>query len=363
MSDAWSEQWKVGMGLLAEVPMKHFPLEASIRKPEWDALMSQLEAASFPVLALKSFNPNRKWEAVSAYQKAVRRGDKMMAMKMVSAFLCDPSMLDYLWRRVVVTAAEDIGPADPMLVAFVCAAHASYKPKNAPDCQNMILPALTRMMCEAQKSRTWCCMGVIEGKMASRETLHKGDDGTQWYSENWSFIDQYNEWEIEFCKFLENRPMSQEGTLGRYLWKQGALAEGLSKYYDVSPELEPHKYDLEEAPLICGLPEYAYDMHTKIGKGCTFKLCGFTDFLAVLQGSGCTDKAKAVGWAMFFAEGGLLKNDHWNSEIAILERKIAYNSLGLTFEQGVKLEMAITNVKNDGSLFKLREKAARYVYT
>src|SRR5438309_9898375 len=55
---------------------------------------------------------DRKWELVSALQKAIRRADKGTALQLISAFAHMPQEHGYLWRRMCVIACEDVGPAD-----------------------------------------------------------------------------------------------------------------------------------------------------------------------------------------------------------------------------------------------------------
>jgi len=50
-------------------------------------------------------------EVVSALQKHIRRGEEKQAMKCALELL--PKYEKYFWRRLLVIALEDIGPAAP----------------------------------------------------------------------------------------------------------------------------------------------------------------------------------------------------------------------------------------------------------
>jgi replication-associated recombination protein RarA len=58
-------------------------------------------------------------EVTSALQKEIRRGDEEAAVYW--ALLLYDAAPYYAWKRVLITAAEDIGPAAPDVVAQVCA--------------------------------------------------------------------------------------------------------------------------------------------------------------------------------------------------------------------------------------------------
>ena len=60
--------------------------------------------------------PSHKYRAVSALQKAIRRGDTKTALRMANAL--HGLDWEYVWRRLAVIALEDIGVAD---VPLVCA--------------------------------------------------------------------------------------------------------------------------------------------------------------------------------------------------------------------------------------------------
>lgn len=56
-------------------------------------------------------------EAASALQKSIRRG--LIKDAMYWAYEINTNFPDYLWRRLVVIACEDIGPANPELVGTI----------------------------------------------------------------------------------------------------------------------------------------------------------------------------------------------------------------------------------------------------
>jgi len=61
-------------------------------------------------------------EVVSALQKSIRRGDEEGALYW-SLELSESSFGQYLWRRLLIIASEDIGLADPLALVVTLVEH------------------------------------------------------------------------------------------------------------------------------------------------------------------------------------------------------------------------------------------------
>ncbi len=109
---------------------KDFSVRLMSELPRWQELDSLLPTYSHTTPKVVVRDQNRRWELVSTYQKSIRRADAQMALKIVSAFDSIPEHRPYLWRRLLTTVAEDVGPADPVLVGF--ALYCSVEFRNAP---------------------------------------------------------------------------------------------------------------------------------------------------------------------------------------------------------------------------------------
>jgi MgsA AAA+ ATPase C terminal len=94
----------------------------------WVSLCTALRDYEAPCRSL-AINKERKWELVSAFQKSIRRGDKQMALRLISAMDSMPEEYAYCWRRLCVIACEDVGPADDVLASFVVACATVFPPK------------------------------------------------------------------------------------------------------------------------------------------------------------------------------------------------------------------------------------------
>ena len=91
------------------------------------------------------------WVAMSLMQKAIRRGEEQLAQGAALALLHNAP--DKLWRRLCVTAFEDIGVADFETVALVTAGLTGkvWRDKNGGDAA--IANHLIHRMCAAAKCR------------------------------------------------------------------------------------------------------------------------------------------------------------------------------------------------------------------
>ena len=72
----------------------------------WVSLCVGLRDYQAPPKSL-AIGKDRKWELTSAFQKSVRRGDKQMALRLVSAMDSMPEEYGYFWKRLCVIVCED----------------------------------------------------------------------------------------------------------------------------------------------------------------------------------------------------------------------------------------------------------------
>lgn len=103
-------------------------------------------------------DPQNKWLASSAWQKSIRRGETTTARRMVTGlYRLDP---DYPWRRLPVIALEDIGAANPGLVAKVMwvAGKAGWRRDHGGDLK--VLLWLTEQLAGSLKDRVACDLEV-----------------------------------------------------------------------------------------------------------------------------------------------------------------------------------------------------------
>lgn len=90
--------------------------------------------------------------AASVLQKAIRRGEKRIALRAAARLLeSDPNRF---WRRLLVIAFEDVGIADMGAVGRVVAAHGQKRWRSAHGGEWPIVALLVSDLCRAVKDRT-----------------------------------------------------------------------------------------------------------------------------------------------------------------------------------------------------------------
>lgn len=91
-------------------------------------LISQLNGNSNPNsrFKMKTKNGYNLDEVVSALQKSIRRGLEEDAMYWALEMV-DSGYIRYMWRRLLVIASEDIGPADPQTVILISSLYVAYE--------------------------------------------------------------------------------------------------------------------------------------------------------------------------------------------------------------------------------------------
>lgn len=95
-------------------------------------------------------------EAISTLQKAIRRGDEVLAMQWAIEFL--PKYHNGLWERLTVIAHEDIGIANPFAQMYVKSCWDTFnyfwnkKPKKFGPCKLALANAIL-FMCRGEKTR------------------------------------------------------------------------------------------------------------------------------------------------------------------------------------------------------------------
>lgn len=318
--------------------------------PGWDALCNELSAYTAPEPALVVKNPDRKWEIVSAYQKSVRRGEKGIAQWLISGSVGQPKdWWQYMWRRVCTTAAEDVGPANKLLMKFVIVCSTAWTPSSPQDEQYHVLQFLTEKMCDSpRRSRIYCSISIIENRLD--EPGHMGQS-------------LLKPWDDHLVKTVrEGDWKKSEDPLHKWLIKSDWRGEGMLKYECIEDlHIILDDKGVENLPMpefleVGGLPEYAYDMHTRVGKGALIRLTGFDKVKKFFEVTPVGDKLRAMGFAMFYVEGGRIKNELISPHLWMLEVRYMAHSFGITVQRFSELMNLMTELIASGDVAKVRAK-------
>jgi replication-associated recombination protein RarA len=93
-------------------------------------------------------------EVVSALQKECRRGNTRDALYWAYCLL--PNYEDYLWRRLMVIAMEDVGMGDPDALVRLRACRGTWYEMRSwkGDSYHLVIAQAVQVLCSALKSRT-----------------------------------------------------------------------------------------------------------------------------------------------------------------------------------------------------------------
>jgi putative ATPase len=111
---------------------------------------------------------DQHYDHASAYIKSMRAGDAEGALRWLAQMLVGGEDPMFVARRLVIFAAEDVGPAKPMALVLATAALETVRSVGMPECR-IALAQATRYCAEAPKSRQ-----AIEDIDAAMSTVRDG---------------------------------------------------------------------------------------------------------------------------------------------------------------------------------------------
>ncbi|MEP9373858.1 hypothetical protein [Mesorhizobium sp. KR1-2] len=236
------------------------------------------------------------WLATSALQKAIRRGHETVALE-ASSFLLD-GHADRFWRRLVVIALEDIGIGDLNAVrdTMLAATRKGWRAEHGGDW--VVASRLVQRLCATPKSRDAC------------ELLVAADLHPRWAAQRTAFLDltqhQLSDIVADPARHLVERTLASWLIVGTRRFPAFALPEVAGSFpalLDVYRHLGASEQVLEvarlgstrtqeghpltlplvwlaasvgpvtvspeelfEPALIRGWPDYAFDMHCRLGR-------------------------------------------------------------------------------------------------
>lgn len=271
-----------------------------------------------------------KWLLASAIQKSVRRGETERAERAAAALHTQDRRK--LWQRLLVIALEDIGIGDPAVLVQVLRGVADTGWRRKDDRQAAL--HLTRLLCGAVKSRLSDSVLMQAERSPEyvllRDQLGIADTaqlqtamadlsqplpvralaiwllaGTRQYpSDN---LPQRVGSVTSAADFIRAHTHHHElaqaciGVIKRLPWPMALHIPLIWQELHGIP-VTVCQYQLPQVPAVNGLPLYAADQFTRVGKSCYRTLQK-----AVSELSGFT--AQQIGLSTFYIEGGLVDRE------------------------------------------------------
>lgn len=339
------------IGELLNYPGNRWGTALSVR---WLSLCADLRDYRPPFSGTLAIDRERKWELVSALQKSIRRGDKEMALRLISATDGMPEEAAYFSRRLCVIACEDIGPADDALASFVIACSTVFPPKKTGSENYRLFCFLTEQMCALPtRSRIYCSYGVIEPAAIKGDlpelTLEDMTIVSAVTRNRAAIEDPQNPW-----REWQKRNDWRAEKLLRYV--------GLSLPFEMTMVEEP----LPPSRILFDLPSYCFDVHTRVGLRVLQRLVrgvdgaeGIRDFF---QENKVKNAHRTLGEVLFFVEGARIKGELVYEPLCSLEQRIMAHQYGVPFDRWQELRSWVEKALQDGILDRVREEILTQFY-
>ncbi len=320
---------------------------------KWVYLCSSLSTYQAPSLNFP-IEKGRKWELVSALQKAIRRADKATTLKLISGIASMPEEYAYFWRRMCVIACEDIGPADDTLVSFTIACATVFSRKSLGAENHRLLCFLAEQMCDLPtRSRVCCSFEIVSLAVEKRALPSLGPEDR-----------------VILDAIARQKAAVHAANTPLYEWqkKHNWRTEGLLRFVglELPLEKEVRSEPVPHCRTISELPNYCYDMHTRIGLSVLRRLAhGVPEAQAIrdfFQRNKTNAPHRALGEALFTVEGGREKDELVYPSLCSLEQRISAYQYGLPFHQWLRLCDLTLKALEDGVIDRLREETLRRVY-
>lgn len=322
--------------------------EDEVEQSHWEFLCNQLPVAlsAQNKSSLSVRNASRKWELVSAYQKTVRRGNADLAKHLICGMVSLQEERQYMWKRICTTVCEDVGAGNPTLMKFVLAVSSVFTPSKMSGQQALDLWIwLTEMMACSDKSRLYCQFSILENCIKEGAVNAFGSTGHGFH------VRQVLATPVGYQASTEG-----DKWLCKADWRGEGMASGPVRRVQIPGEMVQNGWNPPAVQSIAGLPDYAYDMHTSVGKGVCIKLCGHVQVKNVFNVETPKDKTKAVGYAMFFEEGGRIQAEWQDPQVTELEQRVVAEKHGLSYEAWKALRAAVAECLSTGYVNSAREK-------
>lgn len=348
--------WLASFEALGEHTMQ---LEEAVWGYLYGQMTAKLPSAAFTTVTV-SDPQQAKWWVSSAWQKSIRRGYTKAACLFARTYVSiDPGAF---WRRLPILAIEDIGIADPTLVAAIMwiAGKKAKRASVATDVQ--WADRLTALMAQSVKDRTCCdlvvCAESDPDLAAFRARAFNTDKpeglatyaadtdnylvkrlialwalgGTKRYRGGGDLPEKQAGHDVELGYYLAGQPdpyifMAIQG--GNKTQDAMPLAWGLlhemAWHGDYSylvndteaPSINRIETELPPHSMIHGLPSYCFDMHTWLGR----KALGYmAQSCAPIRQFLTHDCGIATYEAMADTLGGIM----FRVDSALLDRRLVY---------------------------------------
>jgi hypothetical protein len=319
----------------------------------WLHLCSSMNTYRAPP-AMFWVDKERKWELVSTLQKAIRRADRLTAIKAISGFAMMPAEYAYLWKRMCVIAAEDVGPADDILATFVVACSTVFQPQKTGAENHRLICFLAESMCDLpNRSRIYCSYSAIEPGV-----IH-------------SDLPELSPTDLAIVAAIrETRAAVQVPKSAWRAWQKRNdwRTEGLLRFVGLMLPMQMQVIDtpLPTNAMLFDLPGYCYDVHTRLGLQVLQQLVrgargaeGIRDFFRHTK---IENAHRALGEVLFLLEGARIEGELMYAPLRSLEERFIAHKLKIPAERWRELGVLLGQALADGVVDRVRNDVLQRFY-
>lgn len=316
----------------------------------WSSLCDALRQYDAPIGRLV-LPRERKWELVSALQKSIRRGEKNLALQLVSGIM--PEEYAYFGRRFCVIACEDVGPADDVLTSFVVACATVFPPKSTGSNNHGLFCFLAEQMCDLPtRSRIYCSCG-IEPAITKSDSL-----GLQAQDH------------LIVAAILRQTAVFQfpDSPWREWQRRNDWRTDGLLRFVGLRLPMQMTKRDAPVPPykMLFDLPSYCYDMHTRVGLEMLQRLVrgvgGAEGIKEFFQRNKVKASHRALGEVLFYMEGGRIESELVYEGLCYLEQRFFAHQFSLPIDEWWHLRVLAEKALESGIINRVRDEVLRRYY-
>jgi hypothetical protein len=240
-----------------------------------------------------------------------------------------------------------VGPADDELAAFVVACSTIFTPKKTGARNHGLFCFLAEQMCELpHRSHVYCSYAEIESAASDAQ-----------------LPDMTGEDKRIVAAILQRKAAVQHPETVWQKWqkKNDWRTAGLLKFVglSISPEMSTVEIPLPSQRMLYGLPSYCYDVYTRVGLETLRRLIqgaeGAEGIRDIFLRNPVQGANKALGEALFYAEGGRIRGELVYNSLTDLEQRVFSRMFRLPHPVWVSLRDLVLEAVESGVVDRVRE--------
>jgi putative ATPase len=136
-----------------------------------DYSLERLKNEIFHVKRSYDKDSERHYDVISAFIKSIRGSDPNAAILWLAVMLDGGEDPDFIARRLIISASEDIGNADPRALQMATSAHYGIKQIGMPEARILLAQATTYLACAPKSNASYLAINEAMSFVADNPTI------------------------------------------------------------------------------------------------------------------------------------------------------------------------------------------------